>query len=199
VSEPEQNLSYYAQLKHPKWQRKRLEVLELAGFRCAACQDAESTLHVHHKRYMKGRMAWEYESAELVALCEACHAAEHEDAEIRKHLMALLDVDGPLSAERFFAYGAGALDGSIGDDMELYSLLDHFRDRKPLDFWAGRFGNLVSNRMIGASKHPKLSMEMLCDLMTGDSPFSGQLLKLLCIYLVDQAKPSVDTSNGEVF
>jgi len=82
-------MTYGEQLKHPNWQRKRLEVLEGAGFECENCGDKESTLHVHHSRYVKGRMAWEYEQHELQALCETCHAQHHEHREILDDLLSV--------------------------------------------------------------------------------------------------------------
>jgi hypothetical protein len=69
-------MTYTEQLKHPKWQKRRLEILNRANFKCESCDDAEKTLHVHHKRYRKGAMAWEYDDSELTALCEDCHANE---------------------------------------------------------------------------------------------------------------------------
>lgn len=71
-------MSYREQLLHPNWQRKRLETLDAAGWACRKCECTDVTLHVHHKRYVKGRMAWEYERDELEVLCADCHAAEHD-------------------------------------------------------------------------------------------------------------------------
>lgn len=65
--------SYWEQLKHPKWQRKRLEVLNAAGFKCSRCGDADDTLHVHHSYYERGKAPWDYPTASLHALCEDCH------------------------------------------------------------------------------------------------------------------------------
>lgn len=70
-------LTYTEQLKHPNWQRKRLEMLERDGWKCVACESTEKTLHVHHKTYIKGRMAWDYESTNFESLCEDCHEAAH--------------------------------------------------------------------------------------------------------------------------
>jgi len=64
-------------LLDPRWQRKRLEVLEAAGWRCEYCSDGENTLHVHHSHYVKGRKPWEYERSELRALCADCHEEHH--------------------------------------------------------------------------------------------------------------------------
>ena len=64
-------------LRHPKWQRRRLERLQAAGWKCSWCHDTESELHVHHERYIKGRKPWEYDDSLLSVLCVVCHAREH--------------------------------------------------------------------------------------------------------------------------
>ena len=68
--------SYVEQLRDPRWQRKRLEVLSAAAWRCGRCQNSRRTLHVHHRKY-RPVAVWEYESAELEVLCEPCHRQEH--------------------------------------------------------------------------------------------------------------------------
>ena len=61
--------TYAEQLLDPRWQKKRLEVLDYADFACEICGDDESTLHVHHKHYIRGRKVWEYDNEQLVCLC----------------------------------------------------------------------------------------------------------------------------------
>jgi hypothetical protein len=100
-------MTYGEQLKHPNWQRKRLEALEAAEFKCEACLDGETTLHVHHKRYVKGRMAWEYEIGELAVLCEDCHSSAHEADEQFKAVLATLRPDGPNNISDAMALVAG--------------------------------------------------------------------------------------------
>lgn len=100
-------MTYAEQLKHPNWQRKRLEMLQAADWTCELCCAKEETLHVHHKHYVKGRMPWEYERAELVVLCEECHDTQHEVEAQAKHLLALLRVDGPASIWEAIALLAG--------------------------------------------------------------------------------------------
>lgn len=102
-------MSYGEQLKHPFWQRKRLEVLNAAEFHCENCGDGESTLHVHHKRYVKGRMAWEYEAHELAALCDGCHQEAHRITELIGLLLANTDPDGPWSLNGCLTLLAGWL------------------------------------------------------------------------------------------
>lgn len=81
-------LTYAEQLLHPNWQRMRLRVLEAAKFACVGCEATTKTLHVHHKKYVKGRMAWEYELEDFEALCKDCHGAVHEVKEMLDGVIA---------------------------------------------------------------------------------------------------------------
>ena len=74
-------MNYKEQTKSPKWQKKRLEVLELRGFKCEECKCEDKQLHVHHRFYIKGRKYWEYDNDVLQVLCEDCHQKEHEKPE----------------------------------------------------------------------------------------------------------------------
>lgn len=64
---------FRAAYRDPRWQQKRLEVMQSAGFRCENCEDTKSTLNVHHRSYVNGRKPWEYTPIELECLCEWCH------------------------------------------------------------------------------------------------------------------------------
>ncbi len=76
-------MSKYTELfKDPRWQKKRLKVLERDDYACQACYDPDSTLHVHHKYYEKGKKPWEYPDEALITLCEDCHEAEKINMEI---------------------------------------------------------------------------------------------------------------------
>lgn len=66
---------YQKKLLDPRWQKKRLQVLERDQWMCQICCDSESTLHVHHKFYTKGE-PWDIPLNGLVALCEVCHQEE---------------------------------------------------------------------------------------------------------------------------
>lgn len=81
-------MSYSDDLKHPKWQERRLRVFSLAGFKCARCGSGERQLHAHHKLYLRGHKPWEYEDALLECLCELCHDAAHADQEALEYLIA---------------------------------------------------------------------------------------------------------------
>ncbi len=80
-------LTYAEKLRDPRWQRKRLEIMERAGFHCEACGSDQDALNVHHGYYERGLEPWEYPSETLHCLCERCHLEHHElDLRIRQHL-----------------------------------------------------------------------------------------------------------------
>lgn len=85
---------YLEKLKDPRWQRKRLEVLELSHWSCEMCSDTESTLHVHHKHYFKGREPWEYDADQLSVLCESCHEARHSEDDRLMDVVSRLPIEG---------------------------------------------------------------------------------------------------------
>jgi hypothetical protein len=65
--------TYSEKLKDPRWQRKRLEIMERDTFTCVICGDDKSTLNVHHTYYGKGKLPWDYDIKHLITLCEPCH------------------------------------------------------------------------------------------------------------------------------
>jgi hypothetical protein len=71
---------YAALLRDPKWQARRKQILKRAHSRCEQCGKDGPKLDVHHRRYRKGHMPWEYPDMDLVALCSDCHAAAHGKA-----------------------------------------------------------------------------------------------------------------------
>ena len=65
-------MNYSEKLLDPRWQKKRLEVLERAGWKCQACSQEAKTLHVHHLIYT-AKEPWEEPNENLECLCEDCH------------------------------------------------------------------------------------------------------------------------------
>lgn len=59
--------------KKPQWQKKRLEILKRAGFKCERCGDADSQLDVHHAWYIRDAKPWEYQDNVLFCFCRSCH------------------------------------------------------------------------------------------------------------------------------
>lgn len=99
--------TYSEKLLDPRWQKKRLEVLDSAEFKCEICGNSESTLHVHHKQYFKGRDVWEYEVNQLACLCKLCHEANHEREDLLKDAISRIPMDGPFDSEHvaYLIYG----------------------------------------------------------------------------------------------
>lgn len=71
-------MNYSEKLSNPLWQRKRLEIFNRDKWSCTQCGCDFRTLHVHHKKYIKGANPWEYEDHFLTTLCHICHEIEHE-------------------------------------------------------------------------------------------------------------------------
>ena len=79
--------TYIQKLRDPKWQRKRLEIMNRDDFTCQECSAKDKTLNVHHLIYRKGCDPWEYEPHELKTLCEDCHSkVTVEDSGIKEWL-----------------------------------------------------------------------------------------------------------------
>lgn len=71
---------YSEQIKSPKWQKRRLDILNRDNFTCQICGCTEKTLHVHHTIYIPEKQIWEYEDNQLITLCEDCHSKEHDES-----------------------------------------------------------------------------------------------------------------------
>lgn len=72
--------TYRQKLLDPRWQKKRLQVLERDNWTCRMCGATEKTLHVHHVHYSKmSEGPWDYEDSSLVTLCGDCHELESEE------------------------------------------------------------------------------------------------------------------------
>lgn len=101
--------TYWEKLKDPRWQKKRLIVLQERDFRCEVCGDDKSTLHVHHKQYFKGREPWEYENVQLAVLCEKCHSSTHDGEDALNLMCSYLMMDGPDSRDSIASLISGLL------------------------------------------------------------------------------------------
>lgn len=69
---------YSEKLKHPKWQKKRLEIMQRDNFTCRICGDTETTLNIHHLKYINSANPWDIDDEYLITLCEHCHKEVEE-------------------------------------------------------------------------------------------------------------------------
>lgn len=107
----ERKPSYWEQLRDPRWQRKRLEVMRKADFACQACGCKDKTLNTHHTYYQKGAAPWEYEDHTLRCWCEDCHGRWHEWKQILDAWVANLGFDGLYAAVAMLEGLAYAVNG----------------------------------------------------------------------------------------
>lgn len=113
--------TYSEKLRDPRWQRKRLEIMERDGFACSHCRNTEVTLNVHHRIYRKNAMPWDYEDEVFITLCEDCHTLAEDVKEkllmsIGKNRMRderLLSLAGAMKEDpvelTFLGWSAGAV------------------------------------------------------------------------------------------
>lgn len=64
-------MTYAEKLKDPRWQKKRLKILERDEWTCQLCGDDKTTLNVHHKKYTGE--PYEAKDDDLITFCERCH------------------------------------------------------------------------------------------------------------------------------
>lgn len=66
-------LSYYEQLNHPLWARKKTEILERDGYSCTVCKSEFHKVEVHHLCYFPDLLIWEYDNELMVTVCKKHH------------------------------------------------------------------------------------------------------------------------------
>lgn len=91
--------AYAAKLRDPRWQKKRLEILNRDEFTCQMCFDTESTLVVHHRFYSNNREPWNYPDDCLVTLCQPCHEIEHDAKDAEKLLIQSIKRSGIFASD----------------------------------------------------------------------------------------------------
>lgn len=74
-------MTYEEKLKSPKWQKKRLEIMQRDNFTCVVCGRGikdDTPLQVHHLKYLKNVEPWNYADDYLITLCDECHSKVHD-------------------------------------------------------------------------------------------------------------------------
>lgn len=112
--------AYAAKLRDPRWQKKRLEVLDRAGWACQMCGDSKSMLHVHHKQYLKGREPWDYDTDQLASLCAKCHKDGHGSPDVLLNVISRLPIDGPLGRKSIAELVSGFVGQDADDDFSMF-------------------------------------------------------------------------------
>ena len=128
-------MTYADKLKDPRWQKKRLEILERDEWTCKRCMDSESTLHIHHLSYKREKDPWDYENDNFLTLCESCHEHEYSTRpEYEKMLLNILKQRGFL-ADDIYGLVKGLLDFKPRHIIEVVSSAYEmaFRDPKIQD------------------------------------------------------------------
>lgn len=120
--------TYSNKLSDPKWQKKRLQILDRDNWECQWCGDDKSELHVHHLVYRKGNEPWEYDDRELLTLCEKCHRIEAPKRQAAILLVSSILLRQPKLSGKALEQFAEALDSlSMFYELradDLSSLLD---------------------------------------------------------------------------
>lgn len=80
--------TYSEKLKNPKWQKKRLEILQRDNFKCTKCGDSETELQIHHLKY--NGEPWDAPNSNLITVCKHCHFII-EDA--KKHDFEIIGIE----------------------------------------------------------------------------------------------------------
>ena len=67
-------MSYSEKLRDPRWQKKRLKILERDKWRCQYCGNTKDQLQVHHTLYSNCE-PWDEAEENLKTICLGCHNA----------------------------------------------------------------------------------------------------------------------------
>lgn len=101
--------NYSEKLRDPRWQKKRLEILQRDEFTCQRCGDTTTMLAIHHKYYLPRTEPWEYSDDALLTLCEFCHSHETEDRPGTEADLILIFKRLPFLVEDLHDIGQGFL------------------------------------------------------------------------------------------
>ena len=70
-------MTYLEKLNDPRWQQKRLRIMERDNWTCLECADKKNQLQVHHIVYLN-RDPWDYPDYLFQTFCEPCHKERQE-------------------------------------------------------------------------------------------------------------------------
>lgn len=120
-------MTYAEKLQDPRWQKKRLTILERDNWCCQHCFDSDITLHIHHLSYT-GKNPWDSPEDQLLTVCKHCHAViEYNKGELIKvHIQILKRQISEELTEMTFIY----------EDVcnDVYIDFYHFNKRNELEY-----------------------------------------------------------------
>ncbi len=123
--------NYSELLRDPRWQKRRLQIMDRDQYTCQRCFSDTKPLNVHHRIYYSGHNPWEYGDIDLVTLCEDCH--KYESDNLNAALKNLSDVIRSLFLSddiRKLTIGFSGLDTSIGSDVLASVIKEAFLNRQ---------------------------------------------------------------------
>jgi len=118
---------YYAYLSSSAWQRKRVVVLNRAGYRCERCTSDAQPLHVHHKTYE--RLGDELPE-DLTVLCKKCHEKEHQKQPKKKKTKPAPRQNPPKRKRQSQPQGPGKRGKLAAENERLHAQLVENRARR---------------------------------------------------------------------
>lgn len=134
--------AFWTAYKHPKWQKKRLELLQMADFACEDCGAADETLEVHHKHYIKGKKPWEYDDIAYEVVCTGCHKKR---TKVKRAINDFWQYFSGADLERIYGYLAG-----------IAMQTEHFAHGAGIHLESFEFAWGVCDSHIENSPHPRI-------------------------------------------
>lgn len=119
---------YWEKLKDPRWQKRRLEIIERDSSMCQSCYRDDVTLNVHHIVYEPRRDPWDYEDRYLTTFCQPCHERWHE---LQKQMLLIIGTTNLDRLEEVLGYVKAAFSSHIGCPTEHRS----FQINSANEFW----------------------------------------------------------------
>lgn len=97
-------MTYKDKLLDPKWQKKRLKILERDDFSCKICNDKEKTLHVHHLEYNNNGEPWDIKDESLITYCCDCHKLIEYINKYDERIIHIIKVEKSYVSDDFSYY-----------------------------------------------------------------------------------------------
>ena len=113
-------MNYAEKLKDPRWQKKRLKILERDNFTCQKCGASKIELQVHHKKYNDN--PWDTPNDSLITLCKYCHEIITDMNLIDENFEKFKIIKWHIDENSFVAFYNPAYNGHFG--IRFYNITD---------------------------------------------------------------------------